>query len=449
MVMPRTLSTLAETTGGRLIGDDAAFGTLVSDSRRMEAGALFVCLEGPHYDGHSFAASAMNDGAGGLLVERDRVEQTPRVEVDDTLDALGRFARAWRDTHDVHVVGITGSNGKTTTKNLLAAVLVQEAPTLATRGNLNNRIGLPLTLSRLEKTHRYAVVELGISLPGEMAKLADIARANAAVVTNVAPAHLEGFGDVEGVAREKGALPASLSDDDLAVAPVDLPWLDDWRKRFAVRRWLTFGFDASADVFAGPIELTPAGSHFKLFTPLGEAEVNLQLPGHHNVANALAAAALAVGLGVAPGTIARGLAAVRPAAGRMAMCKAASGATLIDDSYNANPASLEAALDTALALDRPVWLALGGLGELGAGAAAWHERAGREARDLGVVKLFALGSLAAHAATAFGEGGRAFANRDDLIAHLAAELPGNAVLLVKGSRSAQMERVVAALGGHG
>jgi len=327
-------------------------------------------------------------------------------------------------------------------------VLEQKAPTLATRGNLNNRIGLPLTLARLDDSYRYAVVELGISLPGEMAKLADIAHADAAIVTNVAPAHLEGFGDVEGVAREKGALPASLAEWGLAVAPVDLPWLEVWQRDFIVRHWLTFGFDRSADVHAGPIGLTPAGSRFKLHTPAGEVEVRLELLGRHNVANALAAAALAFGLGVPPETIARGLAAVRPEGGRMAVSRLASGATLIDDSYNANPTSLMAAIETATAFGRPVWLALGELGELGDDAVGWHERAGREAHAMGVARLFALGSLAAHAAETFGEGARAFSDSDDLTAYLADELPGEAVLLVKGSRSARMERVVSALGGQ-
>lgn len=446
--MARTLASVAELAGGRLVGDDAAFGTLVTDSRRMEADALFVCLEGEHHDGHAFAEAAMMAGASGILAGRDRVRVTPRVEVDETLASLGRFARGWRDAHAITVAAVTGSNGKTTTKNLLAAVLAQKAPTLSTRGNLNTRVGLPLTLSRLNGTHRYAVVELGISQPGEMAKLADIAHADAAIVTNVAPAHLEGFGDVEGVAREKGALPASLSERGLVVAPADLPWLDAWRRDFTVGRWLTFGFERSADVHAGPIELTPAGSRFKLHTPAGEAEVSLQLLGRHNVANALAAAALAVGLGVTPETIARGLAAVRPEGGRMAVSRLGSGATLIDDSYNANPVSLTAALEAATALGRPVWLALGELGELGDDAVGWHERAGREAQAAGVARLFALGPLAAHAAETFGEGGRAFSDSDDLIGRLVDELPSEAVLLVKGSRSARMERVVAALGGQ-
>lgn len=448
MVMPRTLATLAETTGGRLVGADTEFGALVSDSRRMEGKALFVCLKGPHFDGHAFAAKALNEGASGILAERGALENSPRVEVADTLDALGDFAAAWRRAHDVRVVGITGSNGKTTTKNLLAAVLSQQAPTLATRGNLNNRIGLPLTLARLNDSHHYAVVELGISLPGEMEKLADMAHADAAIVTNVAPAHLEGFGDIQGVAREKGRLPASLSAQGLAVAPAHFAWLDEWRTNFTVRNWVTFGFDEQADVYARNIAFTASGSHFELLTPSGKTELHLQLLGRHNVANALGAAALAVGLGLPAEKIARGLAAVQPEPGRMVPHRLASGAVLIDDSYNANPASLAAAVETAAAFGRPLWLALGDLGELGNESVQWHARVGRQARSAGVSQLFALGPLAAHSASAFGEGGKAFANREDLVEQLAGTLPAEAVLLVKGSRSARMERIVVALGGQ-
>lgn len=445
--MSRTLAALAEATDGRLVGGDVAFGALVSDSRHMEAGALFVCLKGPRYDGHDYAEAAVAAGAGSLLAERAVAPEVSRVEVADTLEALGNFARAWRDAHLAEVVAVTGSNGKTTTKNLLAAVFAEEAPTLATRGNLNNRIGLPLTLSRLDATHRYAVVELGISLPGEMAALAAIARPDAAVVTNVAPAHLEGFGDIAGVAREKGALPAALAADGLAVAPADLPWLAAWRESCTVRRWLTFGFEARADVSARAVELTPDGTRFELAAPAGTVPMTLQLLGRHNVANALAAAALASGLGVPLETIARGLARVAPAAGRMRPRRLASGAVLIDDSYNANPASLMAAVDTAAAFGRPLWLALGDLGELGADASGWHRRLGSKLRAAGVARLYGLGPLAAGAAVAFGDGGRSFKSSDELADFLASTLPSDAVLLVKGSRSARMERITAALGG--
>ena len=445
MVMPRTLAALAGATGGRLVGADAEFGAVISDSRRMEAGALFVCLHGPRFDGHDFAAAAATAGAAGLLADRPVDVGAPRVEVADTLAALGGFARAWRDSLAASVFAITGSNGKTTTKDLLAAVLGQVAPTLATSGNYNNLIGLPLTLCRLTAAHRYAVVELGTSGPGEIAALAAMARPVAAIVTSIAPAHLEGFGSVAGVAAEKGPLFEALPADGFAVAPAGSPWLEGWRRASSVRRWISFGLGADADVTAHSIESGPGATRFRLVTPDGGAQVELQLMGRHNVANALAAAALAWGLGVAPDSIARGLALVRPAAGRLVPHRLGSGALLIDDSYNANPASVAAALAAAATLEPRTWLVLGDLGELGPEAAQWHRRLGREARDAGVERLFGIGDLAAEAVAAFGNDGATFERVDDLVAALVADAgPGTAVV-VKGSRSARMERVVESL----
>jgi len=443
--MPRSLRSVADATGGRLVGSDAEFRQVVSDSRRMEAGALFVCLRGPRFDGHDFAQAAASAGAAGLLASHEVDADLPRIEVADTLVALGEFARAWRDAQPARVTAVTGSNGKTTTKNLLAAILGQVAPTLATSGNYNNLIGVPLTLARLAPEHRFAVVELGTNAPGEIAALARMARPEAAMITGVAPAHLEGFGDVAGVAREKGALLEALPEDGLAVAPHESPWLEDWRRASRVRRWMTFGFHSGADVRAESLEHAAAGTRFRLVTPAGAADAELKLLGRHNVANALAAAALASGLGVAPGVIARGLALVRPASGRLCPRRLASGALVIDDTYNANPASVDAAIATALAIGRPVWVALGDLGELGADAAEWHRRIGRDARAAGVERFFTLGPLAAEASRAFGTGASAMDGVESLVAELGAALPRDAVLVVKGSRSARMERIVEAL----
>ncbi len=443
--MTRTLRSVADATHGRLLGADAVFGAVASDSRRMEAEALFVCLEGVHFDGHDFARAAEETGAAGLLTHHEVDSALPQVRVQDTLTGLADFARAWRAAHPVCMIGVTGSNGKTTVKNLLAAVLVQVAPTLATRGNYNNLIGVPLTLARLNSEHRFAIVEMGTNTPGEIARLATIARPDAAVVVGIAPAHLEGFGDVAGVAREKGALFAALPEWGLAVAPADSPWCDEWQRTSRVKRWIGFGLDEPAEVRARDMETTISGTHFSLVTPAGEAPVELQLLGRHNVINALAAAALAWGLGVDTATIARGLDSVRPAPGRLVPSALPSGAMLIDDTYNANPASVVAAIDAAVAGGRPVWVALGDLGELGAEANAWHTRIGREARAAGVQRLYTLGPFAAIAARAYGEGAQAFDEVSELVAALAANLPATAVLVVKGSRAAHMERVVQAL----
>lgn len=445
MVMKRTLASVAEAVRGRLIGTDAHFGLVTSDSRRMEADALFVCLEGVHFDGHDFARMAEETGAAGLLTQHDVDSRLPQVRVADTLVGLAEFARAWRSAHTVRTIGVTGSNGKTTVKNLLAGVLAQVAPTLATSGNYNNLIGVPLTLARLNSEHRFAVIEMGTNTPGEIARLAEITSPDAGVVVSIAPAHLEGFGDVAGVAREKGALFSSLPEEGLAVAPFESPWLEQWRKSSLVRRWISFGLDERADVHAHSIETTAMGTRFTLVTPDGEARADLQLLGAHNVVNALAAAAAAWGLDVPADTIARGLALVRPAPGRLVPRQLPSGALLIDDTYNANPASVAAAIEAAASSGRPVWLALGDLGELGSGAREWHARLGHDAREAGVKVLYTVGPLAAEAAKAYGAGARSFESAEALQTALADELPGESVLVVKGSRAARMERVVEAL----
>lgn len=443
--MKRTLGSVAEATRGRLIGTDTAFGLVTSDSRRMEAGALFVCLEGVHFDGHDFARIAEETGAAGLLTQHDVDASLPQVRVADTLAGLADFARAWRSAHSVRTVGVTGSNGKTTVKNMLAGVLAQVAPTLATSGNYNNLIGVPLTLARINSEHRFAVIEMGTNTPGEIARLSGIAKPDAGVIVSIAPAHLEGFGDVDGIAREKGALFESLPATGLAVAPHGSPWLKQWRANSRVERWITFGLDEGADITARDIETTATGTRFLLVTPGGTAYAELQLLGSHNVVNALAAAAAAWGLDVPAEAIARGLALVRPAPGRLVPRQLSSGALLIDDTYNANPASVTAAIDAAAGSGRGVWLALGDLGELGPDAREWHARLGRDARGAGVKALYAVGPLAIEAAAAYGDGARTFDSTADLAAALAAALPADAVVVVKGSRAARMERVVAAL----
>lgn len=443
--MPRTLGAVAESTEGLLVGNDKEFGSVISDSRRMEAGALFVCLKGPRFDGHDFAESAAAAGAAGLLASRSVAPGIARVEVEDTLLGLARFAHAWRSAQQARVVAITGSNGKTTTKNFLAAVLGQVAPTLATSGNMNNEIGMPLTLTRLGAEHRFAVVELGTNAPGEIAALAAIARPDAAIVTAVAPAHLAGFANIDGVAREKGSLLAALPADGIAVAPAEISWLDAWQRASVVRHWITFGLGQDAQVTAHSIEFAVSGARFTLVTPDGSARVELGLVGRHNVGNALAAAALAWGLGVAPDVIARGLALVRPGSGRLVPHRLASGALLLDDSYNANPASVAAAVATAAALEPEVWLVLGDLGELGSDEIEWHRRVGREARAGGVRRLFALGPLAGEAAAAFGDDAYVASDLRALCTELGSRLSPGVAVIVKGSRSARMERVAAAL----
>lgn len=445
-MMPRRLSELAKAVGGRLIGADREFRAVFTDSRREEKGGLFVCLKGERYDAHEFAQDAVDNGAAAMLVGRPLPVDVPQVLVPGTLAALQTFARALRRSSKAKVIAVTGSNGKTTTKNLLASIFSQVGPTLATRGNLNNLIGLPLTLSRLNEQHLHAIVEMGTNAPGEIAALTAIAEPDAALVTNVSAAHLKGLGSLEGVAVEKGSIFAGLSPSGFAIASIDNPWLPRWQKTSPCEQWLLFGFDERADVMALDVRLHGKGADFILATPLGEAPVSMRMLGKHNVENALAAATVAVSFGVAPGLIARGLNAVPAEPGRLRLQTLDSGARLLDDTYNANPASVEAAVTTAAQIGKDVWLVLGDLAELGAEEVQWHRRLGSDARGYGAKRLLALGSLAAEAAKTFGPGAETFDSVDPLLAALHSQQNSDVVILVKGSRSAHMERVVSRLG---
>ncbi len=452
------LSALAELLGARLLGADAAFAAVSTDTRSLQGGELFIALQGPRFDAHDFIATAAARGACAALVQRPVESALPQVVVDDTRLALGRLAAAWREALAGPLVAVTGSWGKTTVKELLAAVLAARGPVLASPGNLNNAVGLPLSLLRLEERHRAAVVELGASAPGEIASLAALARPQVAVLTGAGAAHLEGFGSLEGVARAKGELLEALPEDGVAVLPADQPFTPLWRGLAGRRRVLDFGLEAGA-VRAAPdsvrvaLEGPQPGTCFVLQTPEGEVPVRLRLLGAHQVRNALAAAAAALSLGVDLEAVRRGLEAVDPVPGRLQPRRGPRGALVLDDSYNANPDSLAAALAVLAEAPGRRLLALGDMLELGPEAVALHRKAGHQARAVGVERLHALGPLAREAAAAFGPGGHAHEDPGTLVRALLRELDAEAVVLVKGSRGAGMERVVQALleaaGGEG
>ncbi|MCH8505636.1 MAG: UDP-N-acetylmuramoyl-tripeptide--D-alanyl-D-alanine ligase, partial [Ectothiorhodospiraceae bacterium] len=355
--------------GAGLQGEDAEFRGVALDSRRIEVGNLFVALTGPRFDGHDYAAAALAAGASAVLVERPVEEAEPALLVDDARQALGRLGRWWRLQQSCSVVGITGSNGKTTVKQMLQSILEQVAPTYATQGNLNNELGVPLTLSRIGSEHRYAVVEMGASAAGEIAYLAGLAEPDVAVVTNAGPAHLQGFGSLDGVDRAKGELFRALGPGAAAVINVDDTYADLWRGYAAGRRIVGFGFSKDADVRGSE---TVRGDVFEVETPLGPLHVRLPVAGRHNRMNALAAIAVAVTLGVEPDRIRLGLERFRPAGGRLQRVTAKGGGWLIDDSYNANPASLSAGLAVLLEQPGEPWLVLGDMGELGAEGEEMH-----------------------------------------------------------------------------
>ncbi|MBA3562866.1 MAG: UDP-N-acetylmuramoyl-tripeptide--D-alanyl-D-alanine ligase [Gammaproteobacteria bacterium] len=444
-----TLAQASQQVEGRLVGADRPYVAVSTDTRTLARDELFVALEGPAFDGNAFVTEAAKRGAAGAIVSRLQVCELAQVEVADTRSALGRLAHAWRSRFDIPLIAVTGSNGKTTVKGMLAAILGRSGPTLATRGNLNNDIGLPLTLLRLDASHRAAVVELGANHAGEIACLTSIASPGFGLVTNAAPAHLEGFGNLEGVARAKGELFAGLPGAGTAVINADDPWYALWREMAGARRIVTFGLMRDADVHAGSVEqrLTPAGPRlaFDVHLPDGSGRVELPLAGRHNVANAVAAAAAAWAAGSTLDAIASGLAATQPAPGRLQCRRGSSGACVIDDTYNANPCSLAAALEFLTGLDGRAWLVLGDMRELGADAAALHADMGALAGRLGVERLYAVGPMSRHAVAAFGDGALWFAGIDELNAALGAELDAGVNVLVKASRGMRLERVVAAL----
>ena len=440
------LGEAAAALGLRAVGEDVAFCGVGTDSRTISPGALFVAVRGPNFDGHDFVEAARRSGAAAALVERAPDVSMPFVLARDPVHAFGALAAAWRNRFgDLVLVGVTGSNGKTTVKEMVAAILRTRGPVSATRGNLNNEIGVPLTLCEIGGEHRAAVVELGANHRGEIAALTTLARPSVGAITQCAPAHLEGFGTIEGVARAKGELFEHLPDDAAAVVNADDAYAGLWREMAGDRRCISFGTGAGADVRVRAAH-APGPGRVSLDTPVGVVEVELALHGAHNALNAGAAAAAAIAAGVAGcDEIRDGLAAVRPAKGRLESKRGPRGAEIIDDTYNANPASLRAGLGVLGARPSPRWLVLGDMAELGPDAPSLHADAGRCARRHGVERLLVVGELSVEAARAFGGGATHFEDCAELVERLREELPDGATVLVKGSRSMAMERVVDAI----
>ena len=442
--MINTLSEAADCMQGILHGEDRAFDGICTDTRSVREGELFFALQGPNFDGRDYVGSAKSSGAAGAVVSTSVADDIAQITVDDSKLALGRFGAAWRNSTDVQVVGITGSNGKTTLKELVAACLSTKAPTLATSGNLNNDIGMPLMLARIAAKHEFAVLEMGANHAGEIAYLATLANPDVVVITNAGAAHLEGFGSIEGVAKAKGEI---LEVDDrpgIAVLNADDDYFVYWSSLVEDVETLSFGFAATADVRADNIVTGAAGSSFDLHLPKTTLRISLPLPGVHNIRNACAAAAVATALDVASEQIKSALENIDPVAGRIQPLHGINGCTLFDDSYNANPLSVTAAVEFLSSLDGERWLVLGDMKELGEDAKELHREVGASARASGVDRLFALGDLSKASADAFGTGANWYQDIDTLIKDVRSADNGVNVL-VKGSRSMRMERVVDAL----
>jgi UDP-N-acetylmuramoyl-tripeptide--D-alanyl-D-alanine ligase len=427
-------------------GPDATVLRVSTDSRSIRPGDLFIALRGEKFDGGQFAQQALEQGAVGVVLD---AAQAPAVataiRVDDTRLALGRLAAAWRQRFDIPVVAVTGSNGKTTVKEMLAAILRAEAASddavLATEGNLNNDIGVPLMLLRLRPEHQFAVLEMGMNHAGEIDYLTRLARPDVALVNNAMTAHIGNLGWVEAVARAKGEIFNGLSDAGIAVINADDPHAFLWREANARRSIVEFGLREAASV-RGSWQQHGSGAQLHVTLPTARFEVELPVPGEHNVMNALAATAAAFALDVSCRSIVAGLSAFRGVKGRLQTKPALHGSTFIDDTYNANPDSVRAALAVLAGQPGKKVLVLGDMGELGADAPAMHAQIGLAARAAGVDRLLALGEMSKETVGAFGKGAMHFERIQELLAELENALDADTSVLVKGSRFMQMERVV-------
>ena len=419
---------------------DITFTGITTDSRQIVPGMLFAALAGQTFDGHDYLQQAMDLGAVAALVDRDVPADLPVLKVTDVLAALGTLAGHWRNACPAKVIGITGSNGKTTVKEMVANILRQDGEVLATSGNFNNELGLPLTVFQLKKSHDYAVLEMGASNPGDIAYLAGIARPDVGVITNIGPAHLQGFINIQGVAQAKGELFAALPTDGVAIINAAEPWVDLWQDINKAGK--TFYFNGDEE---NHIRARHDADNVVVSTPLGEFPLQLPLPGLHNLTNALAATAVCLALDVPLAQIKAGLETVQPVPGRLSLKHADSGWIVIDDTYNANPASLYAALQVLATQNGEPWLVMGDMKELGSNSRKMHAELGDAARSLGVRRLFALGEASTAAVDAFGPNAEHFNSRDGLIEALRAELRPGIACLVKGSRSMGMEHVVKAI----
>ncbi len=443
----------ARVVDGRLMGTNVLFTRVATDTRTLAPGDLFVALKGERFDGHDFVGAARDKGAVAALVVADRAGKLPGnlIAVPDPLRALGKLAAHWRARFTLPVAVVVGSNGKTTVKEMLASVLRAHfgvARVLATEGNLNNAIGLPLTLLGLRAGHAAAAIELGMNHPGETAELAAIAQPTIAVINNAQREHQEFMRSVAEVAEEHAAIIRALPASGVAVFNADDAHANVWRAAARGRPGVRIvDFALAADAAVRLRGFVPGDGPIALATPAGEASVRLAAPGRHNAANALAATAAAIAIGVPLEAIASGLEAFRPVAGRLAALRSHAGAAVIDDTYNANPDSVLAAIDVLAAAPPPRWLALGDMGEVGANGPRYHSEVGAYARAAGIERLLTVGALATESAAAFGAGAQHFASVEALAAQVAADAAAGTTILVKGSRFMRMERVVAALCG--
>ncbi len=453
--MEMMLSDCAKAVQGRFIGADVAITSVSIDTRAIQPGQLYIAIKGHNFDGNEFVEQAEEAGAIAAIVHKGVKTSLPHIVVDDTRLALAKLAGAWRrflsvrGKESLSVVGITGSNGKTTVKEMVAAILAVNAPVLFTQGNLNNDIGVPLTLLRLNEQHRYAVIEMGANHAGEIAYTSTYAQADVVIITNAGAAHLEGFGSLEGVAKAKGEIIETLHKDGIAVINYDDDYFGYWQSVAGKKSVLSFGLNSCADVTAKGIKTEIRNNafvtSFELVSSQGTVDIILKLAGQHNIVNALAATAASLALDIDLKQIKQGLENVKPVTGRLQPLVSRLGNIVIDDTYNANSSSLKAGLEVLANFKGKPWLVLGAFGELGPDSPKMHEEMGRLIKASGVARLLAVGADSKNTVQAFGIGATFFEKQQDLIDVLKQELKGDETILIKGSRAQHMENVAAAL----
>tara|TARA_R110002049_G_scaffold182041_2_gene349686 strand:+ start:105009 stop:106355 length:1347 start_codon:yes stop_codon:yes gene_type:complete len=432
------LSEVASMAQGELLGKDVAINAISTDTRNLHKGDMFVALEGERFDGHKFIGESIEKIVQAVLVHKEIETKLPRVLVDDTLKGLSRWAQAWRDKVDPKLVAVTGSNGKTTVKQMLSSVLSGVGSTCYTKGNLNNHIGVPLTLLSLRKNNRFAVIEMGANHFNEIDHLSRLGKPDVAVITNAGPAHLEGFGSVAGVAKAKGEIIHGVKSSGAVVLNADDQYVHVWLEKAKHLKTVTFGFSENANV-RGEISC----NNILSVKAWGQVfDITLPLAGKHNASNALAVIAASHEMGVSIEDIKKGLENAEHVKGRLQPKTGISGSVIIDDTYNANPASLQAAIEVLCSQEKEPWLVLGDMGELGIEAEAIHTEIGVMAKSAGVKKLFGLGELAKHAVNGFGDDGFHFDQHEELGRQLRSQVTQECCILVKGSRSMHMEDVV-------
>ncbi|MGE3319933.1 MAG: UDP-N-acetylmuramoyl-tripeptide--D-alanyl-D-alanine ligase [Candidatus Berkiella sp.] len=446
------LSVIAKAIDATLYGADGDLPQIAIDSRKITGGELFIALKGENFDGHDYIESALQKGAKVVIAAHE--PRTPLeksvtfLKVKDTTVALGKLGAFWRARFSLSTVGITGSCGKTTVKGMMESICEQQGKTLATKGNFNNHIGLPLTLLRLDETYQYGVIEMGASGIGEIRYLGNIAKPNVSLITNVMPAHLLGFGSIEGVAKAKSEIYDILPHDGIAVLNVDEKFSDFFRTLIKDRKVITYGLRNKSDVTATNIEMLPFAVRFDLQLGKEQQNVIINIPGEHTIMNALAASAAGLAMGISLENIVKGLSVFDGVPGRLRRIKGKNGAILIDDSYNANPGSMNAALDVLGHCQGKKVFVMGDMAELGEDAVLYHEQIGQRAKEKGVQSLFAVGKLSQHAVKAFGEGAKMYPDKTLLVDELKDQLTQETIVLIKGSRSSGMEAVTNALAHH-